>query len=433
MAGSAGRHQRHALILGAVAAIAMVTPAAAEDVAVAGLVFRHAGHVSFGSEQWVEPMVYAVDPAGRRVVTSATDRDYARDYYAFWDLVDLRRSHLVVYDPDREQNYWWVVVSVDGRWFVTDTAAQPLQVRGADEGIGDISLPMPGPIEQAALGPKGRWLLTLDAVAAEGPEGDVATAKPEVRLWDLETGAQTLAITGGVPIDVWWSERGNHFLVEDADGPERLFDAATGRELAQFEVDGFLSHVMISDDGMAVALVPERGPIHVRSFESGRELGIRTAWMHVGDPEVTGFTGDGERLLLAFNSRLSARDTGTWEIVASVDLTDEDWVWEATPDRDRVLIDAEGKIWTWDVITGTRGATIAPDPPVSSAALSPRGERVLVLDENGTLTLWNARTGEQGGIVAEVPGGEWVFWGEDGRRVLVFGELGVDVWEVEGF
>jgi WD40 repeat protein len=212
-----------------------------------------------------------------------------------------------------------------------------------------------------------------------------------------------------------------------------LWDTETGKELAAF---GEAACAALSADGRRIATAARDGTVTIWNAEDGKRQGIFKApeW-----PRSGAFSGDGTRLLLAYDDAVVVWDAGSGKALAgwpgggwrSALLSWDGrrlffWsrqppsdTWPPGPLRKPDAPDAR-VVSVRDVATGNEVAVLqGHDDDVADACLSPDGRSVATASRDGTARVWDA--GDDDALLP-LYGGEGplraVLFQPDGRRVL---------------
>ena len=246
-----------------------------------------------------------------------------------------------------------------------------------------------------------------------------------IRLLDGTTGREVQILTdpsAGGPLDVAFSPDGRRLAVACRSGLALLWDRGAGTVIRVYR--GHTSAVLgvtFSPDGSRIASAGADGTIRLWETETGRELA--TFRGHKGPVNCVRFAPDGTRLA-------SAGDDLTikyWEIASEGEALTLDgyrgWALRVqfSPDSRRLVSAGSGIVRVNDAETGQPIDTIGPvtGGGVQGLALSPDGRRVATSTEFRTdFDVWDAENGQRlltfRGHAGRLRG---VAWALDGQRI----------------
>ncbi len=290
-----------------------------------------------------------------------------------------------------------------------------------------------GAVLRVAFSPDGRRLASSGGRAG----GDRPAASDDtIRVWDLASGSQTLALAGheGAVPGLAWSPDGRSIASGGADGTIRLWDAATGAQ----------RWILPSQNRPieALAFSPEAGVPGLLVAIAGRTASIwrvpdRSEYrrLELNEPLVTlAFSPDGRWLATGSLSgvvRLHDYRTGAEvrSFSAGSGLTQAVF----SPDSSVLATgQSEGTISLWDAASGARlGTMTGTQRPVRSLALSPDGERIASCTTDSMLSLWDVRGASEVYTLRAHDGPVLcAAFSPDGRGIATGGEDGlVKIWD----
>jgi len=221
------------------------------------------------------------------------------------------------------------------------------------------------------------------------------------RLWDAASGRELAVLRGHKHSvnSVAFSPDGRRVLSGSADGTARLWDADSGRELAVLRgQESPVTSVAFSPDGCRVLSGSYDKTVRLWDADSGRELAVLRG--HESGVLSVAFSPDGCRVL----SGSYDKTVRLWDAVSGCELAvrrgHEDWVNSVvfSPDGSRVLSGSrDDTVRLWDADSGEELAALrGHEQDVTCLAFSPDGIRVLSgSSSDGTMRLWDAASGRE--------------------------------------
>jgi WD40 repeat protein len=219
-----------------------------------------------------------------------------------------------------------------------------------------------------------------------------------------------------------WSPDGARIVTVSADMTARVWDAASGKELARLEDHyGDVYSAAWSPDGARIVTASKDKTARVWDAVSGKELARLEG--HRGEVLSAAWSPDGARI-----------------VTASTDNTA--WVWEVATGKEFVRLESQGgevlsvawrpdgaRIVTasvdmtarvWEAATGKEIARLEGfGGPVRTAAWSPDGARIVTASDDRTVRVWEAASGKE---LARLQGHRSLIrsaaWSPDGLRIL---------------
>jgi len=239
--------------------------------------------------------------------------------------------------------------------------------------------------------------------AAFSPDGTrivTASVDKTARLWDAATGKQIAVLRGH---DDWvraaaFSSDGSRIVTASNDKTARLWDAGTGKQIAVLRGhDDWVSSAAFSPDGARIVTSSFDKTGRLWDTATGQEIAVLRG--HDNAVLRAVFSPDGTRVATASLDKTGRLwDAATGALIAILS-GHEDGVWSAafSPDGTRVVTASNDKTARlWDAATGAEIAVLrGHDGEVYSAAYSPDGTRVVTASLDKTAGLWNAATGKE--------------------------------------
>lgn len=429
----------------------------------------------------------AFSPDGRRVLSGGYFDDGGNAI--IWDTTT--GEELARMQHESEVNT--VAFSPDGRWALSGDASGSAIVWEVDTGKEIARVQHEGDVSAAAFSPDGHWVLSGGGkYESDGSNDGSAT------IWESATGKEIAHLPLGSPVtsaafsqDGHWALTGSgvHMSsggIRDRGGRAAIWEAATGKEIAHMQHEGYVSSVAFSPDGSRVLSSGERGKYDdmsgsaiVWEAATGKEIaylqivggyitsvafspdghwaltgsgedqggGRATVWEAAGGRETALLQHVGAVTTVAFSpdGRLALSGSGdgaaiAWEITTGKEIArmqHTNWVYavDFSPDGRWALSSSnDGSVIVWETATGKEIARMQHDGPVQAAAFSLDGHWVLSGSSDnqggGSAITWEAATGIE---VARMPHEEGVVsvaFSPDGRWALSGSRDGsVVVWE----
>jgi TRAP-type C4-dicarboxylate transport system substrate-binding protein len=225
--------------------------------------------------------------------------------------------------------------------------------------------------------------------------------------------------------DVWgvdFSPNGRYLASGSSDGTTRLWDVATGEEVAVFSVEtGEVGGVAFSPDGKFLLMAVTDQTARLWDIATGQEVQVFSG--HTGSVDSVGFSPDGKIIVTNGSSDLTAR---LWDVASGQILQTftghTDLVIRAaySPDGKHVLTASiDGTARLWDTTTGKEMHTFDHPNVPSAIAFSPDGKYIATGCEDNVTRLWDVSTGD---LLQEFSGHEGfvqgVAFSPDGRLLL---------------
>ncbi len=369
-------------------------------------------------------------PGNRLVVTFKSGRNVA---WRLYSLPDGREIASKVMVESLDSTFGYTLASADGRYFYV-RVSDGIRVYDATTGS-EVGTMIPVTNTAAEFSPDGERLFTREA--GNG------------RIWDVKTSRQLspLMTHGATLRESRFTPDNRVLLTASADGFARLWDAGTGRLLAEPTVavkevtadvapdgtrlavgsqDGMVFRLRVGRGSARPLMVPygeERNPavfldrspsqIYLLSRQDARVLdlpsGRTTLRLPYPEPLRAGAVRAPQFLLHADTGLFGGRtDAGKWamwrftgDAVTPVSILETDWPEQSGPrisgDGKRVALVYGQRVRVWDVATGKAvGPEISNAIPmmVGAIQLDPDGRRVATGTALGEAKVWDTTTGK---------------------------------------
>ncbi len=254
---------------------------------------------------------------------------------------------------------------------------------------------------------------------AFSPEGRrVATASGDetARVWDAATGEQLAIFEGHTSyvVSVNFDPSGKRVVSGSLDDTVRIWDSESGNEvLPPLKLTSSASYAAFSHDGTRVVTAAEDGNVSV--WDAGLGTLLLTIQVPKQGTTTAEFSPDDRTIVTASQEgTIRLWDAHTGAAVREFE-GHTSWVNSArfSPDGTRLVSGADdGSAAIWDVATGNRLFSLeARAVSINSAAFTADGKRVVTVSSRGVARMWDARTGEEIGTIGEPH--EFVWLGRD--------------------
>ena len=273
-----------------------------------------------------------------------------------------------------------------------------------DIGVERTSLNHNGSVIAVAFSPDGKWLAT-------------ASRDNTARVWEAATGKELARLNHDDVVQaVAFSPDGQWLATASSDNTARVWDAATGQELARLNHDYVVTAVAFSPDGKWLATASGDNTARVWDAATGQEIARLN---HDNWVNAVAFSPDGKWLATASRDN-TAR---VWDAASRAELArlnhyvsvtavafSPDGKWLAT-----VSGDTSARVW--EAVTGKELARLNYDGFVTAVAFSPDGQWLATASDDHTARVWEATTGielarlnhdDRVGAVAFSPDGKWL-------------------------
>ncbi|MGD9965362.1 MAG: WD40 repeat domain-containing protein [Hyphomonadaceae bacterium] len=362
------------------------------------------GHLS-------DVLTASFDPLGTRVVTGSWD-ETAR----IWDATSGREIVAMRAHAYGVSNAWF---NRDGSRIITagDRILRSWPATGRE--LAALRDPT-SVVISAALSADGAYLVT-----GGGAPQFVG------RIWDIESAREVATLRGHTAMitQVAFSPRGGRVATASNDDTARLWNAATGAEVATLQSEGDIRVIAFSPSGDRLLVAPLEGWVRIYDSESGRELAVlegvngvlSAAFSHNGSLVVATNRGNFAAVFDAFTGRRLQNLQGHIDMVTSAAFD---------PNDERVVtgsIDNTARIWR--VRDGRQLRAVRFPAYADEVFFTPDGANIVVVGFQ-LARIWTASSGQAVGVL----GGRDALVAHaaitsDGSRVITTGDASVRIWD----
>jgi WD40 repeat protein len=284
--------------------------------------------------------------------------------------------------------------------------------------------------------------------AAYSPDGSrIATASADrtARIWNAATGEEIAVLRGHEHsvTHVAFSRDGSRIVTASVDGTARIWDATTAKEIAVLRghtLSAALNSASFSPDGSRVVTASGDNTARIWDATTGAEIAIlaeKQPWGYCcGTIATAVYSPDGALIVTAAHAgTVRIWDAETAHQVSLIKVPDQLFYSAAfSPDGSRIVTASSDKtVRIWDTATGRELAVLrGHEATVWTAAFNPSGSRIVSVSLDKTIRIWDVATARQ----IDLLHGQRTYlrsavFSPDGSRILVTSEDGTArVWTV---
>jgi WD40 repeat protein len=268
--------------------------------------------------------------------------------------------------------------------------------------------------------------LAIQAARESRPHGDAAAFARNVLASAILHTDWQLVLAGheGSVAGVAFSPDGTRIVTASADSTARIWDAATGGEIAVLRGHGdFVNCAAFSPDGTRVVTASADKTARIWDAATGREITILRG--HDNWVISAAFSPEGKRIVTA-----SADNTARiWDVATGKEMAvlrgHDGYVMSAafSPQGGRIVTaSADKTARLWEAANGKQYDIMRHPDAVWAGAFSPDGTRIVTASADATARIWSATTGKE---LVQLHGHEdrvqSAVWSSDGKRIVTAG------------
>jgi uncharacterized delta-60 repeat protein len=250
-----------------------------------------------------------------------------------------------------------------------------------------------------------------------------------VRVWESATGKEIAYMIHGSWVNsVAFSPDGKYVVSGSADHTLSVWDATTGKGISLMTHDNYVESVAFSPDGKYVVSGSLDNSLRVWEANTGKEI---VRMIHDNAVNSVTFSPDGKYVVSAsWDKTARVWDATTGKEIARMTHNDDVWAVAFSPDGKYIVSGSDDNTArVWDVATGKEIARMTHDGFVRSVAFSPDGKYIISGSSDNTTRVWDVATGKeigrfvQDGFVNSVgfsPDGKYVVSGSSDNTARVW-------------
>ena len=197
-----------------------------------------------------------------------------------------------------------------------------------------------------------------------------------------------------------FSPDGTRILTASIDNTARLWDAASGKLIASFDLGPAWSGMdFLEADRPALHFSPDSARVLAASADHTAKLWdaasgkLLASFAHQDEVFQAEFSRDGARILTASKDKTAKLwDTASGKLISSFDHPDGLYHAAFSPDGARILTASGDTAKLWNAVSGKLVASFEHQDTVPWAGFSPDGTRILTVSRDKTANLWDAAT-----------------------------------------
>ena len=345
----------------------------------------------------------AFSPDGTRILTASADHSAK-----LWNAA----SGKLMASFDHQDEVSHATFSPDGTRILTASSDKTAKLWDAASGELIVSLAHQDYVRHATFSPDGARILTAcwtDSLPNSIDSRTYVTAK----LWDAASGKLIASSAGPEIVDVWscttrtggcvygaFSPDGTRILTANNDNTAMLWDAASGKLIASFDLGPAWSGTAFLEAGRpALHFSPDSARVLAASADHTAKLWdaasgkLLASFAHQDEVFQAEFSRDGARILTASKDKTAKLwDTASGKLISSFDHPDGLYHAAFSPDGARILTASGHTAKLWNAVSGKLVASFEHQDTVPWAGFSSDGTRILTVSADKTANVWDAAT-----------------------------------------
>lgn len=263
------------------------------------------------------------------------------------------------------------------------------------------------------------------------------------RLWDASTGKELAELPHDYRVNAAaFSGDGTRVVTASLDKTARIWDAATGKELARLSHDGEVNSATFSDDGTRVMTASQDTTARLWDAVSGKEL---ARFSHPGGVYSAALSREGTRVMTMSSHDAISRDGQRILSTSSQDRSA--WVWDAAGGQElgKIAHDPQAPIGlqsfnpdgtrlmavlgfdrnvalVWDPASGKELTRLSHGYAINTAMFSGDGMRIATASQDKTARVWDATSGKELARLGHDGAVYSAAFSRDGTRVVTASE-----------